>query len=125
LNSLFGEHFHTLDEKGRLILPAKFRDELMGGIFITKSLDPCLEGYAKQDWLEFAQKVMSMEGDTLDVRSYKRRRLGSAVDCEVSRQGRVSIPQNLREYAGLNKEIVIVGVGNKIEIWARDRYETA
>jgi MraZ protein len=121
----FGEHYHSLDEKGRVILPAKFRDALGDGFFITKSMDACLEGYTKQDWMSFVEKTMSMSGDTQQVRSYQRRRIGSAVECEVSRQGRVSIPQNLREYAGLNKEIVIVGIANKLEIWAKDRYEAA
>jgi MraZ protein len=121
----FGEHYHSLDEKGRLILPAKFRDALVDGFYITKSMDSCLEGYTKQDWLQFVDKALGLPGDTQQVRSYLRRRVGSSVECEVSRQGRVSIPQTLREYAGLNKEIVIVGIANKLEIWAKDKYEAA
>jgi MraZ protein len=121
----FGEHYHSLDEKGRLILPAKFRDALADGFYITKSMDPCLEAYTKQDWIRFVEETMSEQGDTQFSRSYRRRRLGSAFECEVSRQGRISIPQNLREYAGLNKEIVVVGIANKLEIWAKDRYEAA
>lgn len=122
----FGEHYHTLDEKGRLILPVRFRDALADGLFITKAMDSCLEAYTKQDWFRFVEETLAVQGgDTQVARSYKRRRLGSAVECEVSRQGRVSIPQNLREYAGLNKEIVVVGIANKLEIWAKDKYETA
>ncbi|MDI6717099.1 MAG: division/cell wall cluster transcriptional repressor MraZ [Actinomycetota bacterium] len=119
----FGEHYHSLDEKGRVILPAKFREALADGLFITKSFDNCLLIYRKQDWFEMVSKMDALPTTRADVRSYQRFLFGSAVEGEVSRQGRVSIPQHLRDYAGLEKDIVIVGVANKLEIWSRERYE--
>lgn len=119
----FGEHHHSLDEKGRIILPAKFREALADGLFVTKSFDNCLLAYTKKDWFEMVDKINSLPTTRASVRSYQRFFVGSAVEGEVSRQGRISIPQNLREFAGLEKDVVIVGVANKLEIWARERYE--
>lgn len=119
----FGTYNHSLDEKGRIILPARLREALADGLFVTKSFDGCLSAYAKKDWLEEIERMDSLEVNRKDVRSYQRFVLGSAWEVEVSRQGRISIPQSLRDYAGLDKEIVIVGVRNKLEIWAKERYE--
>jgi MraZ protein len=119
----FGEYHHSLDEKGRIILPAKFREALADGLFVTKSFDNCLWVYTKKDWFEMVDKVNSLPTTRSSVRSFQRFFVGSAVEGEVSRQGRISIPQNLREFAGLDKDIVVVGVANKLEIWAKERYE--
>jgi MraZ protein len=119
----FGENYHSLDEKGRVILPSKFREALTDGLFITKSFDNCLLIYTKKDWFELVDKVSSLPTSRASVRNFQRFLIGSAVEGDVSRQGRISIPQNLREFAGLDKDIVIVGVANKIEIWAKERYE--
>lgn len=119
----FGEYYHSLDEKGRVILPAKFREMLADGLFITKSFDNCLLVYTKQDWFELVDKVRALPTTKASVRNFQRFLIGSAVEGEVSRQGRVSIPQNLREFGGLDKDVVIVGVANKLEIWEKERYE--
>jgi len=119
----FGEHYHSVDEKGRVILPAKFREELADGLFITKSFDNCLLVYTRKDWFELVDKVTALPTTKASVRNFQRFIIGSAVEGEVSRQGRVSIPQNLREFAGLDKDIIIVGLANKLEIWAKERYE--
>lgn len=119
----FGEYYHSLDEKGRVILPVKFRDALADGLFITKSFDSCLSVYTRKDWFVRVDELMSRKPATADVRNYQRFVMGSAVEEDVSRQGRISIPQNLRDFAGLDRDIVIVGVANKLEIWAKERYE--
>jgi len=119
----FGEYYHSLDEKGRVILPVKFRESLADGLFVTKSFDNCLLAYTKKDWFEMVDKINSLPTTKASVRNFQRFFIGSAVEGEVSRQGRISIPQNLREFAGLEKDIVIVGVANKLEIWAKERYE--
>lgn len=122
-NLFFGEYYHSLDEKGRVILPAKFREMLADGFFITKSFDNCLLVYTKRDWFELVDKVRTLPTTKASVRNFQRFLIGSAVEGEVNRQGRVLIPQNLRDFAGLEKDIVIVGVANKLEIWAKERYE--
>ncbi|MBE0447690.1 MAG: division/cell wall cluster transcriptional repressor MraZ [Actinobacteria bacterium] len=119
----FGEHHHSLDEKGRIILPAKFREALADGLFVTKSFDNCLLVYTRKDWFELVDRVNSLPTTKASVRNFQRFLVGSAVEGEVSRQGRISIPQNLREFAGLDRDIVIIGVANKLEIWAKERYE--
>lgn len=119
----FGEYYHSLDEKGRIILPVRFREASADGLFITKSFDNCLLVYTKKDWFEIVGKINSLPTTKASVRNFQRFFIGSAVESEVSRQGRISITQNLREFAGLDKDIVIVGLANKIEIWAKGRYE--
>lgn len=119
----FGEHYHSLDEKGRIILPAKFRESLADGLFVTKSFDNCLLVFTRKDWFELVDKINSLPTTNTDVRNFQRFFIGSAVEGEVSRQGRISIPQSLREFAGLDKDVVIVGLANKLEIWAKERYE--
>jgi len=119
----FGEHYHSVDEKGRIILPAKFREAFADGLFITKSFDNCLLVYTKKDWFEIVEKINSLPTTKASVRNYQRFFIGSAVEGEVSRQGRISIAQNLRDFAALDKDIVIVGLANKIEIWEKEKYE--
>lgn len=120
----FGEHHHSLDEKGRVILPAKFREALADGLFITKSFDKCLTVYTKKDWFALVERINALPTTTdLNVRNFQRFLVGGATEGEISRQGRISIPQNLREFAGLERDIVIVGLANKVEIWAKEKYE--
>ncbi len=104
-------------------MPVKFREMLADGLFITKSFDNCLLVYTKSDWFELVDKVRALPTAKASVRNFQRFLIGSAVEGEISRQGRISIPQNLREFGGLDKDIVIVGVANKLEIWAKERYE--
>lgn len=118
-----GEHFHSLDEKGRVILPVKFREAFADGLFIVKSFDNYLEVYTRADWTEYANMLSRIPPTaSRDLQDYKRFIFASAEEGEISRQGRISIPQNHREYARLEKDIVIVGVLNKLEIWAKESY---
>ena len=119
----FGEFYHSLDEKGRVILPAKFRDALADGLFVTKSFDSCLLAYTRKDWYELVDKINSLPTTKESVRKFQRFFIGSAAEVEVSRQGRISLPNNLRQFAGLDRDIVIVGLANKLEFWEKGRYE--
>ncbi len=118
-----GEHSHTLDAKGRIIMPAKFRDKLGDGIWITKGLDGCLFAYPNDEWERIENKYREVPRMTKDARRFSRNFFGSASPCDIDKQGRTLIPANLREYAGLEKEVVLVGVLNRIEIWNKDRLQ--
>lgn len=117
-----GEYNHTVDTKGRLIVPAKFR-EILGDVFVvTKGLDGCLFVYPNSEWEKIEEKFREIPLTGKDARKFTRFFFGSAADCELDKQGRVLIPANLREYAGLGKEVVLIGVLNRIEIWSKERY---
>ncbi len=113
-----GEFEHTIDDKGRLTVPAKFRDELEGGVVVTRGLDKCLWAYSRSEWEILAAKIAKLPTTTNQaVRNFSRFMFSSAFDSIPDRQGRVLIPQNLRNYAGITNETVIIGVMNKVEIW--------
>ena len=117
-----GEYNHTVDTKGRLIVPAKFR-EILGDVFVvTKGLDGCLFMYPNSEWEKIEEKFREIPLTGKDARKFTRFFFGSAADCELDKQGRVLIPANLREYAGLGKEVVLIGVLNRIEVWSKERY---
>ena len=117
-----GEYNHTVDTKGRLIVPAKFR-EILGDVFVvTKGLDGCLFVYPNSEWEKIEEKFREIPLTGKDARKFTRFFFGSAADCELDKQGRVLIPANLREYAGLGKEVVLIGVLNRIEVWSKERY---
>ena len=118
-----GEYNHTLDSKGRLIVPSKLRESLGERFFLTKGLDGCLFVYPSEEWDGFTQKLKELPVTNKDVRKFVRFFLAGASECEVDKQGRVLIPANLREFAKLEKEAVLVGVSNRIEIWNRDKWE--
>ncbi len=122
LPMFMGEYNHTIDSKGRIIIPARFRDELGEEFVITQGLDGCLFLYPQKDWQEFAAKLSALPGNK-DARQLQRYFLAGAVFCEPDKQGRILIPAKLRENAALEKDIVFVGVLNKIEIWSRERWE--
>lgn len=113
-----GEYEHTIDDKGRLTIPAKFRDELAGGMVITRGLDGCLWAYSRAEWEILAEKIAKLPTTTNQaVRNFARFMFSSAFDSIPDRQGRIIIPQNLRTYAGINSETVVIGVMNRVEIW--------
>lgn len=117
-----GEYSHTLDNKGRLIVPSKFR-ELLGEVFVvTKGLDGCLFVYAKSDWDILEEKIKGLPLSNANARKFSRFFLGGATNCDVDKQGRILIPANLRGFAGLEKDAVLVGVGNRIEIWDKETW---
>lgn len=118
-----GEYNHTVDDKGRLIIPGKFREELGLSFVVTKGLDGCLFAYAKPDWKEFEDKLKALPITNKTARDFTRYMLGGAADVEIDKQGRILLPQNLRSFATLEKEVVLVGVGTRVEIWSKDKYE--
>jgi len=118
-----GEYEHTLDAKGRLIIPAKFREELGERFVITKGLDNCLFLYPMNEWEQIEQKLRSLPFTRSDARAFARFFFSGACECEVDRQGRVLLPVNLRRYAELDKEVVIIGVLTRVEIWNKEAWE--
>ena len=116
------EYNHTLDTKGRLIIPAKFREVLGEEFVISKGMDGCLFVYANDDWNAFEQKLTSLPLINKEARQFARFFLAGAATVEVDKQGRILLPAALREFAGLEKDVVLVGVGSRVEIWSKERY---
>ena len=120
---LIGEYRHNLDEKGRLIIPAKFREEIGNSFIVTKGLDGCLFVYSLPEWDKIMTKLKTLSFTKKDARIFTRFFLSSASVCEFDRQGRVNLVNTLTLYAGIKKECVIIGVNDRLEIWALDKYE--
>ena len=120
---LIGEFEHSLDAKGRLIMPAKIRDDMGDKFIITKGLDGCLFGFSSKEWDNFEEKLKTLPLTNKNARDFVRFFLSGATECEVDKQGRFLISGNLRKYASLEKEAVITGVGTRIEIWDKDKWE--
>ena len=118
-----GEYNHTIDAKGRLIVPAKFREILGDNFIVTKGLDGCLFVYPNDDWTRFEEKLKSLPLTNKNARQFTRFFLAGAAACEVDKQGRILLPQVLREFASLEKDVVLVGVASRIEIWSRERWD--
>jgi MraZ protein len=114
---LLGTHTPKLDDKGRLFLPAKFRDELSDGVVITRGQERCLYVFPAKEFSAIMEKLRQAPASVKDARDYMRVMLSGASDETVDKQGRVSLPALLRQYAGLSKELVIIGVGSRAEIW--------
>ncbi len=120
-----GKYNHTIDTKGRLIVPSKFRDLLGDEFVVTKGADGFLVVYDNNGWKAFEETLQEMPMNRKDVRQVARFFLAGAADVEVDKQGRILIPTDLRDYAGLEKEVVLIGMADKIEIWSKDRWEDA
>ncbi|MFX0548895.1 division/cell wall cluster transcriptional repressor MraZ [Hathewaya histolytica] len=118
-----GEYSHALDSKNRIIIPSKFRDELGSTFVVTKGLDGCLYVYTKNEWSEFEKKLKSLPLTNKDARVFSRFFFSGAHEVDMDKQGRVLIPQNLIQYAHINKEIVSIGVASRIEIWSLEKWE--
>ena len=118
-----GEYEHSVDAKGRVIMPAKLRDDIGEKFIITKGLDGCLFAYSLDEWTNFESKLKTLPLTNKNARDFVRFFLSGAVECEIDKQGRFLIPNNLRTYATLEKEINIIGVGTRIEIWNREKWE--
>lgn len=125
MNSFMGQYSHSIDAKGRLIVPAKFREDLGENFTVTRGLDNCLFVFPSRDWDELYEKISKLGITNANARKFARFLLGSAVVCEVDKQGRVMIPPHLREFAKLEKDVALVGVGNRIEIWNSEAWEEA
>ncbi len=118
-----GKYVHTIDAKGRLIVPSKFRDQLGDNFVVTKGADGCLTVYDEAGWKAFEETLKEMPMNHREVRQLARFFLSGAADVEVDKQGRILIPQDLRDYAALDKDVVLTGMADKIEIWNKDRFE--
>lgn len=117
-----GEYNHIIDAKGRLIIPARFR-ELLGEEFIlTKGLDGCLSIYPMDAWEAFETKLRALPLTNKNARTFTRFFVAGATNCELDRQGRILVPQTLREFAGLEKEVVLTGNLDRIEIWSKAKW---
>lgn len=117
-----GEYAHSLDEKGRLALPAKFRRQLREGVVVTRGLDTCLFVYPKQEWEQLAQKLAALPITNKQSRAFARLMLAGASDASLDSQGRIMVPEHLRQFAGLTKHAVVAGLYNRMEIWNEDSW---
>lgn len=119
-----GEYNHTIDTKGRLIVPSRFRESLGESFVVTKGFDGCLFVYDREEWTRFEEKLTALPVTNAEARKLVRFFLAGALEAEVDKQGRILIPTNLRAHAGLLKEAVLVGVASRIEIWSKERWDS-
>ncbi len=120
-----GEYNHTVDEKGRLIIPSKFREELGNEFVVTKGLDGCLFVYDKKEWQILEEKLRALPLTNKDARAFARYMLAGAAMVELDKQGRILIPAVLRSFASLDKDVVLIGVASRVEIWNKEKWENA
>lgn len=119
-----GEYQHSLDSKNRIIVPSKLREGLGDKFIISKGLDGCLYAYPIDEWQKFEEKLKNLPLTNRDARAFVRFFVAGATEVETDKQGRGLIPANLREYAGIEKEIVTIGALNKVEIWSKEKWES-
>ncbi|HQE66960.1 MAG TPA: division/cell wall cluster transcriptional repressor MraZ [Bacillota bacterium] len=117
-----GEYNHTLDPKNRVIMPSKFREKLGDSFVMTKGLDNCLFIYSSQDWSIVEEKLKSLPMTNKDARAFVRFFFAGACECDLDKQGRMVIPNYLKEHANIDKELVIIGVSTRIEIWSKEEW---
>lgn len=120
-----GRYYHQIDDKGRLSIPSRFREVLASSNderLIVTNFDQCLWAYPMQEWLELEKKVASLSQFAEEVKALQRVFVSAAVECPPDKQGRILVPPSLREYAALEKDVVIVGMTRRIEIWSRERW---
>ena len=117
-----GEYEHSVDVKGRAIMPAKLREDIGEKFIVTKGLDKCLFAYSKLEWNNFEEKLKTLPLTNKNARDFVRFFLSGAIECELDKQGRFLIPANLRNYANIEKEIIIIGVGTRLEIWNKNAW---
>ena len=118
-----GEYNHTVDAKGRLIIPSRFREELKNEFIVTKGLDGCLFVFSQNEWNNFEEKLKSLPLSDKNARNFVRFFLSGATECEIDKQGRFLIPANLRISAKLEKDAMIIGVGTRLEIWDKATWQ--
>lgn len=119
-----GEYHHTIDLKGRMIVPSKFRDGLGEAFVLTRGLDQCLFGYPMSEWNVIEEKLKALPLTKKDARAFTRFFFSGATECELDKQGRVNIATPLLQYAKLEKECVVIGVSNRIELWSKSNWES-
>jgi MraZ protein len=120
---LMGQYEHSIDAKGRVIIPAKFRGELGDRFVLTKGLDNCLFVYSLEEWKNIEAKLKTLPLTKKDARAFTRFFLAGAVECEIDKQGRILIPANLREHAKIEKDVIFIGVSTRVEIWSKEVWE--
>ncbi|NLL01529.1 MAG: division/cell wall cluster transcriptional repressor MraZ [Mollicutes bacterium] len=120
---LMGEYHHNIDDKGRLIIPSKFRYELGEKFIVTRGLDKCLFVYSNTEWDKIVSKLKSLPFTNKDARNFTRFFLSGAAECEFDRQGRINITSPLVSYADLTKECVIIGANDRLEIWSKESWD--
>jgi MraZ protein len=123
MGMFMGEYHHSIDNKGRMIVPSKFRDDLGEMFIITRGLDQCLFGYPLSEWALIEEKLKGLPLTKKDARAFTRFFFSGATESELDKQGRINIPASLLTYAKLEKECVILGVSNRIEIWSKTIWE--
>ncbi|PKM80637.1 MAG: cell division/cell wall cluster transcriptional repressor MraZ [Firmicutes bacterium HGW-Firmicutes-14] len=118
-----GEFQHTIDAKGRLIVPQKFRDALGEKFVATRGLDNCLFVFSAEEWQLMEQKLKTLPMTSKDARAFVRFFFSGATECELDKQGRILLPANLRDYAKLEKDVVLLGAINRVEIWSKESWQ--
>lgn len=119
---LVGEHWHTIDPKNRIMIPAKLRPELGTSFMLTRGLDHCINAYPMREWEKLEERIAALPQTRADVRRYQRFYFSGAVQVEMDKQGRVLIPVNLVEYGNLLNEVVTIGMRDKLEIWSKENW---
>ena len=123
----YGEYFHSIDRKGRLILPSKFREtsktNFVERFFVTRGLDTCLFMFAEEEWRQQENKFKSIPFTKQEARTFNRLYFSGAVEVVPDKQGRILIPQYLKDFAGIKKDVTVVGVSNRVEIWSREKWQ--
>lgn len=121
---LIGEYHHNIDEKGRLIIPSKFRDDIGEKFVVTRGLDGCLFVYALKEWESIISKLKTLPFTKKDARTFNRFFMSGATVCEFDKQGRINLSSSLIKYADLKKECTIIGVNDRLEIWATEKFDS-
>jgi len=117
-----GEYQHSVDDKGRLAVPVKFRGDLSKGAVVTRGIDNCLFLYPQKDWEELAKKLSQLPISKSNTRAFGRLMLAGAMDCEIDKQGRIILPDYLRKYASISKKVIVAGLYNRLEIWDEEAW---
>jgi len=117
-----GEYHHTVDDKGRMAVPVKFRAALAEGAVVTRGLDRSLFLYPRTEWQTLAEKLAALPMGQADTRAFARLMLAGAMEVELDKSGRVNVPEYLRSYAGLKKQVVVAGLYNRLELWDEDAW---
>lgn len=118
-----GEYSHSIDEKGRVMLPKKFQMELLEGAVVTRGLDACLFLYSRKEWEKLATRIAALPISKSGSRAFSRHMLAGAMDVELDKQGRVVLPEYLRQYAAMKKDVVIAGLYNRLELWDKSAWK--
>ena len=119
-----GEYHHTIDDKGRIIIPAKFRDELGSNFVVTRGIESCLFVYPNKNWDQICEKLNSLPFTRKDARIFNRFFMSGATNVELDKQGRINISSPLINYANLKKDCVVIGTGDRLEIWSKEDWDS-